>query len=44
MVHTHHVIKTNHLILTKDIMPVLRMRENFLIHSVGKYKYFLILA
>lgn len=30
--------------LTKDIMPVLRMRENFLIYSVGKYKDFLILV
>ena len=30
--------------LTKDVIPVLRMRENFLIHSLGKYKDFLILA
>jgi len=30
------VIKTNHLMLTKDIMPVLRMRDNFLVQSMGK--------
>ena len=46
MVHTHTrcVIKINQLMLTKDVIPVLRMRENFLIHSLGKYKDFLILA
>ena len=37
---THSIIKTNQLMLTKDIMPILRMRENFLIHTVGKYKDF----
>ena len=42
--HTHSVIKTNQLMLTKDVVPVLRMRENFLIHSLGKYKDFLIFA
>ena len=41
---THTVIKTNQLMLTKDVMPVLRMRENILIHSLGKYRDFLILA
>jgi hypothetical protein len=44
MVHTLSVIKTDQLMLTEDIMPVLRMREKFLIHSVGKYKDFLILV
>jgi len=42
--HTHCVIKTDQLTLTKDVMPVLRMRESFLIHSLEKYKDFIILA
>jgi len=42
--HTHTHRQTSQLMLTKDVIPVLRMRENFLIHSLGKYKDFLIFA